>query len=84
MRAVVASPSFRGRHGFSDCLTGIGFDSLNRGRELGSADLQLLLLALLAERPSHGYEPIKALDQRSSGDYEPSPGMVYPALTYSE
>jgi len=52
------------------------------GRKLGSADLQLLLLALLAEKPSHGYELIKALDERSNGYYSPSPGMVYPALTY--
>jgi DNA-binding PadR family transcriptional regulator len=54
------------------------------GRKLGSADLQLLLLALLAEKPSHGYELIKALEERSSGYYSPSPGMVYPALTYLE
>src|SRR5262249_8345217 len=55
-----------------------------RGRKLGSSDLQLLLLALLAERPSHGYELIKALEERSGGFYSPSPGMIYPALTYRE
>lgn len=55
-----------------------------RGRKLGSGDLQLVLLALLAERPSHGYELIKALEERSGGFYSPSPGMVYPALTYLE
>ncbi|HUN94165.1 MAG TPA: PadR family transcriptional regulator [Burkholderiaceae bacterium] len=54
------------------------------GRKLGSSDLQLLLLALLADKPSHGYELIKALGERSSGYYSPSPGMVYPALTYLE
>ncbi|MCM3109172.1 PadR family transcriptional regulator, partial [Bacillus velezensis] len=37
-----------------------------------------------AEQPSHGYELIKALDTRSNGFYSPSPGMVYPALTYLE
>jgi DNA-binding PadR family transcriptional regulator len=47
-------------------------------------DLQLVLLALLAERPSHGYELIKALEERSGGFYSPSPGMVYPALTWLE
>ncbi|MBA5827990.1 PadR family transcriptional regulator, partial [Escherichia coli] len=36
------------------------------------------------EQPSHGYELIKALDTRSNGFYSPSPGMVYPALTYLE
>ena len=75
---------FGGRHGFPGDPRGAGFDGLNRGRKLGSADLQLLLLALLAERPSHGYELIKALDERSNGYYAPSPGMVYPALTYLE
>jgi DNA-binding PadR family transcriptional regulator len=46
--------------------------------------LQLLILALLAEKPAHGYEIIKALSERSGGFYSPSPGMVYPALTYLE
>jgi DNA-binding PadR family transcriptional regulator len=54
------------------------------GRKLAAADLQLLILKLLEEKPSHGYEIIKALDERSKGFYVPSPGMVYPALTYLE
>jgi len=58
-----------------------GFGS---GRKIGSADLQLVLLALLAEKPSYGYELIKALEERSGGFYIPSPGMIYPALTYLE
>ncbi|KVE41558.1 PadR family transcriptional regulator [Burkholderia sp. BDU5] len=61
-----------------------GDDAMPRGRQFSADDLQLLLLALLAEQPSHGYELIKALDTRSSGFYAPSPGMVYPALTYLE
>jgi DNA-binding PadR family transcriptional regulator len=61
-----------------------GGDAIGRGRKFTSEDLQLMLLALLAERPSHGYELIKALDARSNGFYSPSPGMVYPALTYLE
>jgi DNA-binding PadR family transcriptional regulator len=63
---------------------GGGRGGFGPGRKLGSTDLQLLLLALLAEKPSHGYELIKALEERSSGYYAPSPGMVYPALTYLE
>jgi DNA-binding PadR family transcriptional regulator len=63
---------------------GAGRGGFGPGRKLGSADLQLLLLALLAEKPSHGYELIKAIEERSSGYYSPSPGMVYPALTYLE
>ncbi|AJY62645.1 PadR family transcriptional regulator [Burkholderia glumae] len=63
-----------------------GFDDprMPRGRQFTSDDLQLMLLSLLAEQPSHGYELIKALDTRSQGFYVPSPGMVYPALTYLE
>jgi DNA-binding PadR family transcriptional regulator len=63
---------------------GLGGFGLGMGRKLGSGDLQLVLLALLAEQPSHGYELIKALEQRSGGFYVPSPGMVYPALTWLE
>jgi len=63
---------------------GLGGRGFRSGRKLGSSELQLLLLALLAENPSHGYELIKALEQRSGGFYAPSPGMVYPALTYLE
>jgi DNA-binding PadR family transcriptional regulator len=54
------------------------------GRKLSSVDLQLLLLALLEEQPRHGYELIKALDERSGGFYTPSPGVIYPALSYLE
>ena len=49
---------------------------------LASGDLQLIVLALLQEKPRHGYEIIKALEEHSSGLYTPSPGVVYPALTY--
>ena len=54
-----------------------------RGRKLASDDLHLLILALLAERASHGYELIKEFDQRSGGYYVPSPGMIYPALSFA-
>jgi DNA-binding PadR family transcriptional regulator len=59
-------------------------DSFTRGRKFTGEDLQLMLLALIAEAPRHGYELIKALETRSNGFYAPSPGMVYPALTYLE
>src|ERR1700723_701314 len=63
---------------------GFGDRAFGMGRKLASVDLQLLILGLLAEKPRHGYEIIKALDERSKGFYIPSPGMVYPALTYLE
>ena len=59
-------------------------DGFERGRKFGSAELQLLILALLAEHARHGYELIKEIEQRSGGWYVPSPGMVYPALSYLE
>jgi DNA-binding PadR family transcriptional regulator len=63
---------------------GRGVHGFRAGRKLGSDDLQLVILALLEEKPRHGYEVIKALEERSGGFYSPSPGMVYPALTYLE
>jgi DNA-binding PadR family transcriptional regulator len=71
-----------GRFGFGGEF-GMGPESF-RGRKMGSVDLRLVLLMLLAERPSHGYELIKSLEERSGGFYSPSPGMVYPALTWLE
>ena len=65
----------RGRRG--------GF-GLGLGRKIGSADLQVVLLSLLAAKPSYGYELIKELEEKSGGFYVPSPGMIYPALTYLE
>ena len=62
----------------------MGGDGVPGGRKLGAAELQLVLLALLAERPAHGYELIRMLEERSGGFYAPSPGMIYPALTYLE
>jgi DNA-binding PadR family transcriptional regulator len=61
-----------------------GGRAFGMGRKLASVDLQLLILGLLAEKPRHGYEIIKDLEERSKGFYIPSPGMVYPALTYLE
>ena len=52
------------------------------GRKLSSADLQLVLLALLEKQPAHGYELIRAIEERSNGFYVPSPGVIYPALIY--
>ena len=62
----------------------MGGRGFGMGRKLASADLQLLILELLNEKSSYGYEIIKELEERSNGFYVPSPGMVYPALTYIE
>lgn len=60
---------------------GGGDPDFSRGRKLSFDELQLLLVALLADAPRHGYELIKLLETRSNGFYIPSPGMIYPALT---
>jgi DNA-binding PadR family transcriptional regulator len=73
-----------GRHHGEHSDRGRDFDGFERGRKFGSNELQLLILALLAERARHGYELIKEIEQRSGGWYVPSPGMVYPALSYLE
>ena len=68
----------RGRGG------GWGGGAFRVGKMLADGDLRLIVLALLAEGPRHGYEIIKALEEKSSGVYSPSPGVVYPTLTYLE
>ena len=47
-------------------------------------DLRLLALAMIAEHPRHGYELMKAIEDRTSGSYSPSPGVIYPTLSWLE
>lgn len=76
----------RGRGGGGGGFFGgfMGGPGMRAAKMLASGDLQLVILSLLNEKPRHGYEVIKALEDHSSGVYTPSPGMVYPALTYLE
>jgi DNA-binding PadR family transcriptional regulator len=67
-----------GRHGMG------GGDMIRAGRMLASGDLRLIALALIAEQPRHGYEIIKVLEDKTEGWYSPSPGIVYPTLTFLE
>jgi DNA-binding PadR family transcriptional regulator len=71
-----------GRHGRG----GFGGDGemMRAGRMLAQGDLRLLALALIAQQPRHGYEIIKVLEDKTEGWYAPSPGIVYPTLTYLE
>jgi DNA-binding PadR family transcriptional regulator len=50
----------------------------------GSGDLRYVILQLISEKPSHGYEIIKSIEERLGGTYAPSPGVVYPMLTMLE
>jgi DNA-binding PadR family transcriptional regulator len=55
-----------------------------RERFFDSGHLRLVILQLIAEKASYGYEIIKAIEERLSGGYAPSPGVVYPTLTMLE
>ena len=46
-----------------------------------SEELRLVLLSLIAEQPRHGYDLIREIEERTAGQYAPSPGIVYPTLT---
>jgi DNA-binding PadR family transcriptional regulator len=47
-------------------------------------DLRFILLSMIAAKPAHGYDLIKALEDRIGGGYSPSPGVIYPTLTMLE
>ena len=67
-------PGGMGRHGRGE----------RRERVFEQGDLRLLLLKLVAEKPRHGYDLIKAIEDAVGGAYSPSPGVVYPTLTLLE
>jgi DNA-binding PadR family transcriptional regulator len=47
-------------------------------------DMKYVILKLLKDKPRHGYEVMKALEERTRGCYKPSPGTVYPTLQWLE
>jgi DNA-binding PadR family transcriptional regulator len=55
-----------------------------RRRVFDHGDLRFILLSMIAVRPAHGYDLIKALEERMGGGYSPSPGVIYPTLTMLE
>jgi DNA-binding PadR family transcriptional regulator len=55
-----------------------------RGRVFEKGDLKYVILDLLKDEPSHGYELIRALEERFRGFYSPSPGSIYPTLQLLE
>ncbi len=61
-----------------------GFFGGRGGRMFGHGDLRLVLLSLIAEKPRHGYDLIRAIEEKFGGAYAPSPGAVYPTLTLLE
>lgn len=67
----------RGGGGFGGGGRGFGG---RRGKLYDGDELRLLVLALLADAPQHGYQIIRAFAERSGGAYQPSPGVLYPLL----
>ncbi len=56
-------------------------DSRDRARR---GEARFILLDALRDGPRHGYEIIKSIEERSAGEYVPSPGTVYPTLQLLE
>lgn len=54
------------------------------GRFFAHGDLRLIILHLMSEKPRHGYEMIKWIEDAVAGIYSPSPGTIYPTLTMLE
>jgi DNA-binding PadR family transcriptional regulator len=74
----------RGRHGHRHEHGHGHGHGRGRSRVFDYGELRLVILALIAERPRHGYEIIKAIEDRLGGAYAPSPGVVYPSLSMLE
>src|ERR1700758_4352647 len=73
---------FGGRHGGG--RGGMNPDDNRAGRLLAQGGLRLIAPALIAEAPRHGYEIIKLVEEKTADWYSPSPGIVYPTLTFLE
>ena len=67
-----------GRGGF-----GGGFGR-NRERMFDNGEIKLVILKLLSEQPSYGYQLMKSMEERMAGGYTPSAGVIYPTLTMLE
>jgi DNA-binding PadR family transcriptional regulator len=81
-----------GRHREAYAAREFGFHGHRLGRHrmrraeriFDQGDLRFVILKLLGEAPSHGYELIKAIEEKVGGAYSPSPGVIYPTLTLLE
>jgi DNA-binding PadR family transcriptional regulator len=68
-----------------------GRHEMSRGRSHGRGrhrvrrgDVRSAILALLDDRPMHGYEMIQELEERTGGRWTPSAGSIYPTLQLLE
>lgn len=84
--------AMRGGRGESFARPGFGRGGEGEGRGGGrgrrrmfeGGELRLVLLLLIESEPRHGYDLIREIETRTGGVYSPSPGIVYPTLTYLE
>ena len=91
-RGCDAAGAGRGGFGFGSDFSGLFWGGSGRrrggpfrgGRMFEQGDLKYVILQLLAEKPRHGYEIIKALEEKFGGAYAPSAGTVYPTLSLLE
>ena len=74
--------------GFGFSPRGWGFRAGRGGHRrrqwFGAGDMKYVILKLLRDKPRHGYEVMKELEERMHGCYSPSPGTVYPTLQWLE
>jgi len=61
-----------------------GYRPRRAERVFDQGDLRFVILKLISETPRHGYEIIKAIEEKVGGAYSPSPGVIYPTLTLLE
>ena len=72
-----------GEHWHGGRWFGRGFGG-GRERMFDAGDIRLVILRLLSEQPSYGYQLIKTMEERLAGGYSPSAGVIYPTLTMLE
>jgi DNA-binding PadR family transcriptional regulator len=83
-RRPVGSGRAPGRRGHQEGDAIFEPTAARRVRMFGTGDLRVLLIAMLGERPRHGYELIQSISQLTGGEYSPSPGAIYPTLSLLE
>lgn len=60
------------------------FQGPRRRSSFQKGDLKYVLLGLIKDKPRHGYDVIRELEDQSYGFYKPSPGVIYPTLQMLE
>ncbi|MFT8559628.1 MAG: PadR family transcriptional regulator [Acetobacter sp.] len=76
-----SGPAGHGRHHHG---RGGGGRRGGRHRLFDYGEMRLLVLSLIGQNPTYGYELIKTIEDKFAGSYTPSPGVIYPTLTWLE